>query len=590
MKKFSFAAILLLAALLVMPGLALCQQGAAPAGAQANKFEVALVKTALLMAEQSISAETGNRAEIKYASLVVEGEKLVLEGVTLTINYKKAPTTLSIKRMVVSDLEPTLGKQASLGLSAVLQDVSGNISPKVAVKATLVEWEGLLIGFDQQSVSAKSFKAQAVDIVADDGSAKVAALELSDFYLDEKENLKIGAGSVTGFAFSEGKPGPKAHGTSIQIAMASVKGLMVADEGEKMQVAEAVVKDAKGGDGGDQFSIVSGSLKGFFFDEDKEQLRIDEGQAEGIKGGERKETFSLASIEIKKLDIDGEDHVVCRYLKATDFKFVEMGKQGPRNGVDLFSLVVAGVDFAKLDDPKSYGIGKIELLKLGVLVEGNQLLTVQRAATTSSKSGTLSKMLLVVEALTINAKGLPPEATGFFKQIGHDQAVFNLRIEGSLDHAKQLLDLGTFSITSAQLGELSYAIKMGGIQVDPKNPMMSAMKMQGTASLIDAKVDYVDRGLVPAMIEMVAKQNKQPPAQFKEMLIAQVRGNPKAPKGPAFQALAEEVVKFIQSPGELHLSVHPDKPVKMDDLQKLNEEQVIQLLKVKINTKPAAKM
>ena len=75
--------------------------------------------------------------------------------------------------MVVSDLEPTLGKQASLGLSAVLQDVSGNIDPKVTVKATLVEWEGLLIGFDQQSVSAKSFKAQAVDVVADDGSAKV---------------------------------------------------------------------------------------------------------------------------------------------------------------------------------------------------------------------------------------------------------------------------------------------------------------------------------------------------------------------------------------------------------------------------------
>ena len=352
------------------------------------------------------------------------------------------------------------------------------------------------------------------------------------------------------------------------------------------------MKDAKGGEGDDHFSIVSGSLKGFFFDEDKEQLRIDEGQAEGIKGGERKETFSLASIEIKKLDIDVEDHVVCRYLKAADFKFVEMGKQGPRNGVDIFSLVVAGVDFAKLDDPKSYGIGKIELLKLGVL--GGRQPVGFRAARRhhhQQEQHPSPRCCWWSKPSPSTPRACPPRPPDSSSRSATTRrsSICASRVPWTTPSSSWTS--APFSITSAQLGDLSYAIKMGGIQVDPKNPMMSAMKMQGDR-LAHRRQGGL-RGPGPgAGHDRDGGQAEQAAAGPVQGNAPSPRrgGNPKQPKGPAFQALVEEVVKFIQSPGELHISVHPDKPVKMDDLQKLNEEQVIQVLKVKITTKPAAKM
>lgn len=544
MKKLVAVVLVLFAALVVLPGGAV----ATAADAQPSKFEVGLVKTALLVVEQAISAETGKRAEIKYQSLTVDGEKLVIQNLTLTIQFKK-PTTLTIRKVTISDLQPRLGQPAALGLSAKLEDVSGQLDPTTNIKAGLVQCRDLMVGLDQETVSVGYLKALDVAAEASDmGTFRLAFLEVTGFSYNQQEEVRLTAGSLKELAFSEGRPGQGAGGASLTVSSADIKGLFLSERQEKITLAECRVV--------------------------------------GVQGGEDNELFKLGTLDVRRLDFDANDHVRIKYLKAADVSYYEGGPKGPQQGGELLSFTLASVNLAKLSDPSTYSIGKFEVRDLGIMTGGRELLRLARVATTSTNDGKTMRGLFVIDALKLNAASLPNEAAEFIKQLGHDALVFNLRAEADIYHATQVLDLKVFKVWSDQLGTLSYSVKMGGFKVDPNNPMLSTMRMQQTATIISGKASYQDVALVPAIIAMGAKDAKQSPAQFTEMLIAQVRAEAGGQHSPAFKAAAEEVIKFLRSPGEIHVNIKPAKPVKIGALEGMNEDQAIAALNVTFTTKP----
>lgn len=542
MKKFVAVVLVLFAALIALPG------GAALAQPKATPFEEALVKTALLLVEQGISVETGKRAEIKYQSLTVDGEKLVIENLTLTINYKK-PTTLTIKKITISDLQPRLGKPAALGLSATLEGVSGQLDPTTNVTARLVECRKLLVGLDEKVVSVGFLKA--VEVAADHpfmGNFQLAALEVTGFSFNQKEELRLATGSVKELTFSEDPKGKRSKGATFALSSAMVKGL--------------------------------------FFSEDQEKAQLADGKIVGLQFSEGDERFKLGSVDVRELDFDANDHVLLKYLKAADVSYYKHGAKGPQQGGELLSFTLVSVKLAKLSDPSTYSIGKFELRDLSIMTGGRELLRLARAATTSTNDTKTMRGMMVVENLKINAASVPDEAGEFIRQLGHDALIFNLRAEADIQHAAQILDLKIFKLWSDQLGTLSYQAKLGGFKIDPQNPMISAMRMQRQATFISGSISYVDVALVPAIIAIAAKDAKKTPEQFTEMLIAQVRAAVGPKRSPAFKAAAEEVIKFLQSPGEIHISVKPPKPVKVSDLEGMNEDQAFAALNVTVTTKP----
>ncbi len=544
MKKLVAAVLVILAALIVLPGGAV----AIAADAQPSKFEVGLVKTALLVVEQAISAETGKRAEIKYQSLMVDGEKLVIQGLTLTIHFKK-PTTLTIKKITISDLQPRLGRPAVLGLSGKLEDVSGQIDPTTNIKASLVQCHDLLVGLDQDTASVGYLKALDVTVeAAGKGTFRLALLEVTGFSYNQQDEVKLTAGLLREFAFSEGRPGQGTGGFSLTVSSADIKGL--------------------------------------FFRERQEKITLAECRVVGMQGAENNGLFKLGALDVRQLDFDANHHARIKYFKAADVSYYERGPKGPQQGGELLSLTLASVNLAKLSDPSTYSIGKFDVRDLGIMTSGRELLRLARVATTSTNDGKIMRGLFVIDALKLNAASLPNEAAEFIKQLGHDALVFNLRAEADIYHATQLLDLKVFKLWSDQLGVLSYSVKIGGFKIDPNKPRTSTRLMQQTATIISGKASYQDVALVPALIAMGARNAKLSPAQFTEMLIAQVRAEADGQHSPAFKAAAEEVIKFLRSPGEIHLNIKPSKPVKISDLEGMNEDQAIAALDVTFTAKP----
>ena len=124
------------------------------------------------------------------------------------------------------------------------------------------------------------------------------------------------------------------------------------------------------------------------------------------------------------------------------------------------------------------------------------------------------------------------------------------------DLAQKHLDVPDLSLTAGELGRLNLSLAFG--EITPGLP--AAMR----AELSHATLHYSDNSLVDRMMKANAARAGTAPAAYRQQLVDSIAARAAAFADDAtLQALAKEVIAFLNAPQSLSVEVAPPKPVPM---------------------------
>lgn len=143
------------------------------------------------------------------------------------------------------------------------------------------------------------------------------------------------------------------------------------------------------------------------------------------------------------------------------------------------------------------------------------------------------------------------------------------------------LKLDNLSLGIDDMGSISMALHLGKIHIDPQQ-LMALLFMYPQIELVSAKVSYQDDSLVERALQAQAK-NGLTVDDVREKLIQRLETQAQTQSA---KSAANQIKKFLLKPGELLVSVTPEKPQSLGVLGRVsNLEELIKLLGLKLESR-----
>ncbi|MEC4675437.1 MAG: hypothetical protein VST72_00755, partial [Nitrospirota bacterium] len=133
-------------------------------------------------------------------------------------------------------------------------------------------------------------------------------------------------------------------------------------------------------------------------------------------------------------------------------------------------------------------------------------------------------------------------------------------------------------------GEFELELHLGNIDLSPDNYMAVLFAFPQIA-IENAKFRYKDDSLVSRIQQKAARESGEDVESFKNKLSSKI-DKQIAKTYDDFSIKSLNALKeFIRDPNEISISVSPDEPLPLGDLQKVNDpDEIIRMLNLKIST------
>ncbi|TKB58658.1 hypothetical protein [Ferrimonas aestuarii] len=201
----------------------------------------------------------------------------------------------------------------------------------------------------------------------------------------------------------------------------------------------------------------------------------------------------------------------------------------------------------------------------------------------SSLGNLQTELEFAIEGAEIPSEELPRDYRRMYDQLGFDSPVkLNATAAYHYDESNRTLFLDELSASADDVGGVSLSFAVADMDFSEAG-LSSLLFTWQQLKLAEAEVVFDNDELMERTYELIGREQGISADEAKDALIAQVKsqGNPQTD----FQEDAfEELIDFIDSPGELSIEVSPKEPVSFGQLMRINRPaEMVELLQLEVD-------
>ncbi len=182
---------------------------------------------------------------------------------------------------------------------------------------------------------------------------------------------------------------------------------------------------------------------------------------------------------------------------------------------------------------------------------------------TNTKQGEIPQKLdIEFKGLLIDNSYVGKEDLQLLEDLGYDIDKVEMDLKVDYDYNKNDKELKINNLTASidEMFDVELNAHISGINIDPKNPEMSAMSM-AFASLHNFSLSFKDDSFVDRIFEQSAKQKGVSVAEMKADAKKEIKQMLADAEGNQLKQILSKIEKFIQNTDDISISASPRKPV-----------------------------
>ncbi len=180
---------------------------------------------------------------------------------------------------------------------------------------------------------------------------------------------------------------------------------------------------------------------------------------------------------------------------------------------------------------------------------------------------------ITIRQAAIPADAMDEEGQKGLKELGYESLTLNATLTYKFDAASKTIDVANFALEVVDGGELSFSIKLSGI--DPadlkglasedkeKGGEQAVMGLLARLNFVGAKIVFKDKSIVQRLIRSEAKKKSQSEQAAKNAILADLAKERKEAKDAVSREFIDAAVKFINNPGEISIVANPQAPTNV---------------------------
>ncbi len=130
---------------------------------------------------------------------------------------------------------------------------------------------------------------------------------------------------------------------------------------------------------------------------------------------------------------------------------------------------------------------------------------------------------------------------------------------------KKEMDIKTFSLSVKDVGSLTFNLRLGNVDIDPKQPA-ALLFTYPQILLLQAGLTYKDASLVERLLKAEAAKSGTDVAALKQKLTSQADAAVKGQTSPVLTSAMTAIKQFINNPKELSVTANPAKPLPLGQI------------------------
>lgn len=185
--------------------------------------------------------------------------------------------------------------------------------------------------------------------------------------------------------------------------------------------------------------------------------------------------------------------------------------------------------------------------------------------------------------ITISGEDTDESLKGL-KELGYENLTANMEIDYRYDSGKKEFHLNRFNWGADKAGKFELELHLGNIDLSPDNYMAILFTFPQIA-IQNARLTYKDDSLVSRIQKKAASESGEDVESFKNKLSSKIdKEIAKTYNDSSIESL-NALKEFIRDPNEISISISPDEPLPLGELQKVNDpDEIIRMLNLKIST------
>jgi hypothetical protein len=193
---------------------------------------------------------------------------------------------------------------------------------------------------------------------------------------------------------------------------------------------------------------------------------------------------------------------------------------------------------------------------------------------------------LTMQGVTLTSKtlgSLNPALPMLLQQLGYNTLKADWKIDYKYNTDKKMLNIKEIALNLHKIGKITMKMQFFNVK-SPEDLTFQARFAPESLTFGDVSFTYHDDSLTNRIMQLLAQKEGKSITEFKEGIHKrlQMRINQAQQNNQAFLvSVNKALMQFMQNPQSLHVTVHPDKPISMQEIKSLqNPQKIIQVLHV----------
>lgn len=261
----------------------------------------------------------------------------------------------------------------------------------------------------------------------------------------------------------------------------------------------------------------------------------------------------VAGLSGTGITLEGGDRATLLQAESLSGEQIEVaegvltGLTGAPAAINVKRLALTGISVAAADN------GKVQVREvvLGDYVQADHL---------------PRSLSLGIHGLQVPPAALPDaEAREGLAKLGYGTLSLNFDMAYALSPETNRLSIRNVAIGGDDVGRLSVAAELGGVQAQALADPLMAMAAVQSATLESLEMRYDDSSLAGRVLKLAASEAQMPEAEFKTALLARLAEDG-AQATPLAKQMLDSAAAFLTEPKSLSLRMKPAQPLPLFQL------------------------